>query len=549
MRSRFVSLLLAAISQAGSTLAASPLYETTINITDFGVLKGRAALNSSQGGRVPNWQDISFFGAVPYGADTSGDLRWSEPARATAWNGTLDTVAFGPLCPSSSNTPDMIAAYGQSEDCLTLNIWTPASTADVAADNSSSLLPVVFFTHDDLTTAPGDAIYDGSALASKGVVFVSYNFRSGVLGFFADPALNETWGEVAGPTGHETGNWGILDQLHALKWVYANIALFGGNPDHISVVGTGSGAAAVWHILNSGAELGEFDINPVNAIAQSGLRSPLGDPLLQQEASAGAYYNQSYAETLAIEVLESLNVTTTAEARALPYEQLVDATAATTFRPVLEYYLIPDTYAETLLNGSSYKVPFITGHNADELSADGDNVATSAYSAWLEEQYGSSFAEKFLALYPESNSTETLLRDQARVSSWQFMDGYHNSSDESTYTYYFTLPNGAATKHSEVVYALGNLWAQPDASNYTAEDYHISDVLSTYWVNFIKTGDPNNSTEVYYGNVTLPTVWEPNSATEKQTFQVGSEWGDIPIAGTSEKVALFEDFFAAQTPA
>lgn len=529
MRSFIVYWSLAVLSQAVGSGATAPLYETTINITDFGVVKGRAALNTSQGGRVPNWQNITFFGAVPYGADTSGENRWTEPARATAWNDTLEAAAFGPLCPSGSNTAEMVAAYGESEDCLTLNIWSPATSPD---DN----LPVVFFTHDD-GTAPGDAMYDGSGMASKGIILVSYNFRTGVLGYFADPALNETWAEVAGPTGKETGNWGILDQWHALKWVYANIALFGGNPDHISVAGTGSGAAAVWHFLNS-AQLDEFNITLVNAIAQSGLRSP-GDPLLQREASAGAYYNSTFAEILATQVLQSLNVTTTAEARALLYEQLVDTTSSITFRPILDYFLIPDTYSESLLNGSSYKVPFITGHNADELASD---LTT------LESQYGSTWAGKISAFY--QNDTEALARDQARVSSWQFMDGYHNSSGEPTYTYYFELPGHAARQRSEVVYALGNLWAQPRANNYTTEDYHMSEVLSSYWANFIKTSDPNNSTKTYYSNVTsLPAAWTPNSATDRQTFQVGSAWGAIPVAGTSEKISLFEDFFAAQTQA
>lgn len=545
-------LPLAVVSQAVVARAASPLYEGTINITDFGVIKGRAALNSSQDGRVPNWQNISYFGGVPYGADTSGDLRWAESARATAWNGTLDATAAGPLCPSSSNTDAMVAEYGESEDCLTLNIWTPATSAD-------DLLPVVFFTHDD-GTAPGDALYDGSGLASKGFVFITYNYRTGVLGYFADPALKETWAEVTGPTGNETGNWGVADQLHALKWVYANVALFGGDPDHISVVGTGAGAAAVWHIINE-EELSEFDIAPVNAIAQSGLRSP-GDPLVRSEPSAGAYYNQTYAEALATSVLQSLNVSTTAEARALPFRTLVDATADITFRPVLDYFFIPDTYAESLRNGSEYKVPFITGHNADDeaealLSSTSTTTSsetangTTAYSTWVADRYGSDYADAFLALYPDANDTTVLERDQARTSSWAFMGAYANSSNPAAYTYYFSLPasSGAAGPRSEVPYALANLWAQPAAGNYTATDYAISDTLSAYWANFLLNGDPNNSTGLAGNTTALPATWEPVSSAEEETFQVGSSFGAISVAGSSEKVSLFEEYFAAQPQA
>lgn len=543
-------LAVAVMSQAvSSTRAAAPLYEGVVNITDFGVVQGKLALNSSQDGHVPNWQNIWYFGGVPYGGDTSGDNRWAESVRASAWNGTLDAFAPGPLCPASSNTAEMVATYGESEDCLTLNIWTPATNADDS-------LPVVFFTHDE-GTAPGDAMYDGAAVASKGIIFVTYNYRTGVLGYFADPALNETWGETPGPTGNETGNWGFADTLHALKWVYANIALFGGDPDHISVVGTGSGAAAVWHIVNN-EELEEFDIAPINAIAQSGLRTP-GDPLLQQEASAGAYYDQKYAEGLATEVLQSLNVYTTAEARALSWETLVNATANITFRPILDYFFIPATYSESLRNGSAYKIPFITGHNADEdiptsltsETAGTSNGTTITYSEWVSNQYGSTFAEEFLALYPEANDTDSLVRDHARTSGWQFMGAYRNSSNNAAYTYYFDLPtSGAATKRSEIVYALGNLWAQSDAADYTSEDYYVSQVLSTYWANFIKTGDPNNATEAYYTNVTsLPATWDPAAAADKQTFQVGSSWGAISVAGSEEKLSLFKKFFETQPQA
>lgn len=431
----------------------------------------------------------------------------------------------------------MVAAYGESEDCLTLNIWTPATSADES-------LPVLVWTHDD-GTAPGDAMYDGAGMASKGIIFVSYNFRSGALGFFADKALNETWAETLSPTGSPTGNWGLLDQWHAVKWVYANIALFGGNPDHISIAGTGTGAAAVYHMVNS-EQLSDFNISIVNAISHSGLRYP-SDPLLQQEASAGAYYNLTYAETLATNMLQSLNASSTAEARALSYQDILDTTASIDFRPVLDYFLIPDLYSETLLNGSAYKVPFMTGHNADELPS---ATAVSTYQTWVEEEYGSEFSEEFLALYP-INETSALTRDHARISSWLFMNAFSKSSEQETYTYYWDYPNGAATKHSEVSYALGNLWAQTGA-NYTQVSYCVSSILNSYWVNFITSGDPNNSTQTSgatLNETSLPATWEPNSATAQQTFQVGTGWDVISIAGTPEKLALMEKYFAAQTSA
>ncbi|KAF3771181.1 alpha/beta-hydrolase [Cryphonectria parasitica EP155] len=541
MRTSYLPL---AACLAGVGWAASPLYETVINITDFGVVQGRAALNSSQGGHVPNWEDISFFGGVPYGADTSGANRWLESQRATAWTGTKNTTDFGPLCPFAGNPQDMVARYGESEDCLTLNIWTPATSAD-------DLLPVVFWTVDD-GTVPPQSVYEGSGLASQGVIFVTYNYRSGVLGWLADPALVESFGNVAA-TNNATGNWGLEDQLHAFKWVSANIALFGGDPDHITVAGQGSGAATVLHLLNN-EEVVEFDLNIHNAIAQSGLRYP-SDPELQHESGAGAYFNQTYAKELAVGVLDGLNVSTVAEARALSYEQLVEATANVSFRPNLDYYLIPETYALDLQNGSATKVPVLTGHVADvETSAvvtTTTTTTTTGYQTLLQSRYGSSWDSSFLALYPSANDTQTLVRDQARVSSWAFAADYTDSSGGlPTYTYYWDyaspLSNGRASHGSEIPYALNNLWAQAGA-NLTTQDYTVASLLSAYWVNFIKTSDPSNST-LATNETALPATWNANSPTDNTTFRVGSAWEEIPIAGSVDKIALFEEFFAAQTP-
>lgn len=177
-------LALAAYLALGVDAAA--LYESPVSIPGYGLVQGKAALNSSAAAYVPNWQNISFFGGIPYGADTSGANRWRDPQPAAPWNGTLDASDFGDICAVDNSQLD---AYGMSEDCLSINIWTPATSAD-------EKLPVAIWSYGD-GTAPPQTSYSGAGVAGKGIVFVSYNFRNSVLGFLAHPDLTETTGRNA----------------------------------------------------------------------------------------------------------------------------------------------------------------------------------------------------------------------------------------------------------------------------------------------------------------------------------------------------------------
>lgn len=343
----------------------------------------------------------------------------------------------------------------------------------------------------------------------------------------------------------------MLDQFAAVKWVHENIAQFGGDPDHISAIGQSFGAAAVYHMVNSPLTA---DLGIVNAISESGVRTPR-DPKVQNLECG--YYNQTYAETVGEEVLAAVNVTTVAEARGIDYATLFNATADfDEFKPILDYYAVPAKYVTTWEEGAANKVPYITGNNADEDGAAGSLTTTVAdYEAWLADSYGD-LAADFLALYPAGNDTQAadsesaIVRDQFRVSSWEYMAGFANSSggDINTYTYYWDYATPAmdsAAHASEIVYALGNIWLQPGV-NYTSEDFYISNVMSAYWANFMKTGDVNEGGS-YSGNGTLPTTWAANDAADPTTFHIGTAYGAIPVA-SEEKIALFDKFFAASTP-
>ncbi|KAF7938418.1 uncharacterized protein EAE98_000756 [Botrytis deweyae] len=524
---------------AASLATASPLYESPLTILNWGTVQGKAALNSSVAAYVPNWADVSFFGGIPFGASTGGANRWAPPKPASPWNGTLDASDFGPICPTSNMA---LTQYDMSEDCLSINIWTPATSSD-------EKLPVAFWSYGD-GTAPPQSQFNGGGMAGKGVVFVTYNYRNGVLGFLADSRLTEESGNSSAGS-NSTGNWGVLDQFLAIKWVHENIAAFGGDPDHITVMGQSFGSAATYHIVNSNLTA---DKGIVGAISESGVRSPND---VYTSYIALSYINQTAAEVLGAEAFEALNVTTVEEARALTYETIIANTGAQDqqVKPVLDYYAIPEKYIETLRDGAGNPVPYITGGNSDECGVSDTFTTTAAdYKQYVAGNYGD-YADEFLSLYPAGNDTQAslsetaLVRDQSTVSCWQWMNGYTNSSGGvNGYTYFWNYhpPDvGTASHGSEIVYALGNLWAQTGV-NYTAEDYYVSNVLSSYWANFVKTTDPNSGDS--YNNGTLPATWEPNSSTKRETFKVGAEYGMIAVAASLAKIEAFLKWFA-DTPA
>ncbi|KAJ5340332.1 hypothetical protein N7541_009456 [Penicillium brevicompactum] len=513
--------------------AASPLYKSPVDIAGLGKVQGVAALNSSVADYIDNWADISFFGGIPFGASTAGANRFAPPRPAAPWNTTLDASTFGPICPTSNQ---QISTYPMSEDCLSINIWTPATSAD-------EKLPVAFWSYGDGTAAP-QTQFNGGGVAGKGAVFVTYNYRNGVLGFLADPNLPEVTGSNA------TGNWGVLDQYLAVKWVHDNIAAFGGDPDHITVMGQSFGSAATYHIVNSNLTTG---LGIVGAISESGVRSP--NDVMSSEIAL-SYSTLDEALEIGAAALADLNVTTVDEARALSYETILASTGTEDqeIKPVLDHYAIPDKYIVSIRDGAANKVPYITGNNADEYGVSNTfTTTTDDYISYVEGNFGNLNAT-FLAVYPADNDTQAstsqiaLVRDQSTVSSWQAMDGFSNSSGATTYTYYWNYapPNdGSASHGSEIPYALGNLWAQAGV-NYTSEDYYIANVLSSYWANFIKTSDPNSGDS--YNNGTLPAIWKPNSGVDKTTFKVGAAYENIDVAGSDAKIQAFLEWFAL-TPA
>ncbi|PYH89048.1 carboxylesterase [Aspergillus ellipticus CBS 707.79] len=506
--------------------ARAALYDQPIQITQ-GAVQGAAAFNASSApSSISNWEDIAVWKGIPYAATTGGNNRWRPPQTAPSWNGTFEATAFGDSCPSE------MAGDGVSEDCLSINIWSPATSADAK-------LPVMFWSY----AAGGDSsqsTYDGAGMAGKDIIFVSYNYRTGPLGWL-------TLHELAEETG-ATGNYGLLDQIQALKWVHENIAAFGGDAEAITVAGQSFGSGASYHIVNSPLSKGLIK----GAIAESGLKDPY-DPDMWGFGSD--YRNMSWAYAFSQTFAESLNATSMADLRALDLDTVLTGTGTSTFvgfDPVLNYHSIPNTYLVSLEDGAANNVPILVGNNKDE---DGISLTTtytvSEYESDITSTYGP-YAAELIALHPASNTSQAsdaynaILRSGSCTSTWSWADRWSKTSDQPIYYYLWTHSppdTDGATHGSEVVYALGNLFAQSGV-DYTAADYAIADRMSSYWANFVKTQNPNQGDS--YAKGTLPH-WAANVPSQNTTFELGSLWEQTPFA-TAEEIEIYLEYFKYATP-
>ncbi|PYH92496.1 carboxylesterase [Aspergillus ellipticus CBS 707.79] len=550
------------ISGTGTSSAVASAASPTVYIDTLS--------STIQGNRSQYINSVYNFKAVPFASAPTGEWRWHHPQHVASWTGIRDATVFAPDCPQPglSNT---------SEDCLYLNIWTPdtATLNDVAnkttgnkigvvPTSTGSNLPVYIWIHGGRFSsgAASDPLYDGAGLASKGVVVITLNYRLGALGWLAHPDISAD--SVSGTS----GNYGLVDQQAALHWINENIASFGGDPTRITIGGQSAGAASVLDHLNS--ELADSLFTQV--IAESGAIYP-ANPMVGSLAES--YRQLSEAETQGVAFLKSLNLSSVAEARAAPVELLLagsnlnDVTFAGTvfqnssaysepplFRPVLDGYVLPATYQEMLQRGNHSIAPVLTGGNRDENGATlNPGLTASSYTAQSKQVFGSvGLADEYLSLYPAGNSSSSadaasnaFYQDQTRISSWLWANEYvagsaRNTSGNGTYqtyTYYWThSPPGqdeGAYHGSEINYALNNLYATD--SPWTAEDYKIADQLSSYWANFIRSGNPNGDGL---------EEWPVNSAQSPVVFEVGDAWKTVSVA-SSEKIAFLKKWFSKWT--
>ncbi len=382
------------------------------------------------------------FRGIPYAAPPVGELRFRRPQEHEPWDGVLDCKKFGCSCPQADLSG--LDLYGKefydqpmpahSEDCLYLNVWTPESAGP------GDKLPVMFWIHGGafMHGSGSEKEFDGEDMAQRGVILVTINYRVNAFGFFAHPELEKENEE------HVSGNYGILDQIAALKWVRENIAAFGGDPENITIFGQSAGCMSVQTIISSNLSKGMFK----RAILQSGG----GLHGLHETPSRGQ------AQESGKKLMEHLGVSTIAELRKVPAEKLRDAAYAVSgqnlsWTPHVDGWLLEGTTDDLALEGKIHDIEYMIGSLADDIG--GDDLLQRA---------GAEFCENQLKL-----------------------------GRAPAYMYYFTrkLPgdNAGAFHSAELWYVFNTLshcWRP-----WEDRDRQLADRVAGYWTNFAKTGDPN----------------------------------------------------------
>ena len=432
---------------------------------------------------------------IPYAAPPVGELRWKAPAPAKAWAGVRPATEFGARCMQGNIFSDMVFRDpGPSEDCLMLNVWTPAKDA-------KAKLPVMVWIHGGgfVAGASSEPRQDGAKLSENGVVVVSMNYRMGIFGFFELPELMAESGR------NSAGNYGLLDQVASLEWVKKNIAAFGGDPANVTIFGESAGSFSVSELMASPLTKGLFH----RAIGESGADFPTratAATSLEQTAKDNAEYAK---KVLGSDVLKDL--------RAIPADKLLETVSkpgAERRGPgmvVVDGYFLPRAVKEIFAAGQQNDVPLLAGWNHDEgsgaiLSAKPPLTAASIKELGTKE-FGAKAAEFFKLYRAESDaeavrSWEDFAGDRfIGFGTWKWIEAAATMGKKPVYRYRFDLappddPSreaGMGAFHScEIEYVFGTLeWRIPD--RWRGEDKALSEQVRKYWTNFARNGDPNGT--------------------------------------------------------
>jgi para-nitrobenzyl esterase len=456
--------------------------------TELGLVEGAAGSGAQAG--------IRAFKGIPYAAPPVGELRWQPPRPAAAWEGVRKATTFGPRCLQGRIFDDIVFRDEPSEDCLYLNVWTPAKAAD-------ERLPVMVWIHGGgfQNGSGSEPRQDGERLAGKGVVVVSFNYRLGVFGFFAHPELTKE------SRGGGSGNYGLFDQVAALQWVRKNIAAFGGDPGNVTIFGESAGSFSVSALMASPLANGLFH----KAIGESGAYfAPVLGPLplkpLAESEEAGAKFGQA------------IGADTLAALRAKSGGDLVDAALkAAWFSPNVDGVVLPKAVIATFAAGAQHHVPLLAGWNADEARGGVTLAKDKMTAARFIEQTRAKFradADDVLKTYPAGTDAQAIesaawLASDLFIgfSTWKWLEMHAKTGGAAVFAYSFdrpvpippgTMQNGApvttrdmGARHAgEIEYVFGTLDWAPTVP-WQPADRALSDRMMSYWSNFARTGDPN----------------------------------------------------------
>lgn len=468
-----------------SPSAANTLSEPRVQLLDGAIQGEREHVGAS---------DLNVYRGIPFAAPPTGSLRWREPQPVARWAGVRDATRFGPRCMQAAASRPASRTSEMSEDCLYLNVWAPANKRD---DN----LPVLVYLHGGgLVFGDGsEDRYDGANLAAQGIVVVTLNYRLGAFGFLALP-------EAARESPHgSAGNYGLLDQVAALRWVRDNIAHFGGDPQQVTLGGNSAGAISVSAHMASPLSRGLF----ARAFGASGAAfSPF------------QLWTRAQAERAAERFAAKANAASLQQLRAQPASTLLTATESTygtatsMFWPYIDGYFLTESPATVFGAGRQAQVPLLVGANSHE----GHSDTVLAKAAPTPENWRSAVQMMFrdqrneaLNLYPGNDENEVVRSATALASdlfishsTWRWMDAHRQTGHAPVYYYLYTHPRppkrDAALKqpvpgaeHSvEIEYALGSL-EKRHQYDWTAHDREVSRVFSGYLANFVKTGQPSGA--------------------------------------------------------
>jgi para-nitrobenzyl esterase len=423
--------------------------------------------------------DMRIFKGIPFAAPPVGDLRWRAPQPAAHWGGVRQADAFGPVCMQNAGGG---SDQKVSEDCLYLNVWTGAKSA-------SEKRPVMVWIYGGgyNTGSGSQPDYDGEALAKKGAVVVTINYRLGVFGFFSYPELTRESDRRG------AGNFGLLDSIAALQWVQKNIAAFGGDPKRVTIFGESAGAGLGANLMVSPQAKGLF-------------HRAIGESSSWTTATIGRLGTLAEAEQAGVKYADGLGAKSLAELRAKPADQILKAGRGG--GPIVDGWSIPEDPGIVFAQGKQNDVPVLVGSNRDEsFGATPANAAQ--YAEQSHKRYGD-LADSFMKVYPGASDEQA--KDSAFFAgrdemvfvmrNWARMESKTGKS--KAYVFFFTHqppvqpnakggkfgpgPHGSAVHTSELPYVFANLRG-PRA--WTDVDRQVADTMSSYWVNFAATGDPN----------------------------------------------------------
>jgi para-nitrobenzyl esterase len=430
---------------------------------------------------------VRLFRGIPYAAPPVGALRWRAPQPVVSWQGVRAADRFSAVCMQGPTDTEGNAwregLVPMSEDCLYLNVWTPANSA-------AAKLPVMVFIHGGGNTrgAASENQYDGAYLAKNGVVYVSLNYRMNVFGFMAHPELTRE------SDNRSSGNYALLDQIAALQWIQRNIEKFGGDPNSVTIFGHSAGASNVSSLLASPLGKGLFH----RALLLSGSSLSVRTPLTEAEKTGAKF-------------AESRGAPNIAALRQKSAEEILSATRPQ-MGPVVDGWVLPQDVYSIFASGRQNDVPLVVGTVADDAPGPGAVPTRAAEAqAYAQKTFGD-LADRYLKLYPASTDAEAAksahaFRTNTALANARTLARLHSKTGESkVFWYYFThkspLPDGlmwggrlaqawGAYHGGELVYVFNTFPLQD--WDWRPTDLKLGDIVSSMWVNFAKSGSPNSS--------------------------------------------------------